>query len=230
MFRLEQVAKRYRHKSNEVVALEPTSLDVAAGEFLAIIGPSGSGKTTLLSTLGGMLAPTTGKVWLDGSSLYDTSARERAEIRQRQIGFVFQTFNLIPYLTALENVEVPAMLASKQGADQRDRAAALLRRVGLQDRLQHKPSELSVGQQQRVALARTLANDPAVILADEPTGNLDPGTREEVLEFFAELCRDGRTVIVVTHDPVTASRATRTVKLAGGSIVFDSGRPAQRVA
>ena len=230
MFRLDQVAKRYHHKSREVVALEPTSLDIGAGEFLAIVGPSGSGKTTLLSTLGGMLAPTDGKVWLDGRSLYDTSARERAEIRQRRIGFVFQTFNLIPYLSALENVQIPLMLSRRHAPADADRAAALLARVGLQGRLDHKPCELSIGQQQRVALARTLANDPAVILADEPTGNLDPGTREEVLDFFAELCREGRTVVVVTHDPVAASRAARTIKLADGSIVFDSGRPAQRVA
>jgi putative ABC transport system ATP-binding protein len=230
MFRLDDVTKRYRHKNGDVVALEPTTLKIAAGEFLAIVGPSGSGKTTLLSTLGGMLAPTSGKVWLDNRSLYDATAQERAEIRQRRIGFVFQTFNLIPYLSALENVQIPLMLAGSHEPEHQDRAAELLARVGLEDRLDHKPSELSVGQQQRVALARTLANDPAVILADEPTGNLDPNTREQVLEFFAELCREGRTVIIVTHDPIAASRAVRTIKLADGAVIADSGRPVQRVA
>ena len=230
MFRLDDVTKRYRHKNGEVVALETTTLRIDAGEFVAIVGPSGSGKTTLLSTLGGMLAPTSGKVWLDGRSLYDATAQERAEIRQRRIGFVFQTFNLIPYLSALENVQIPLMLAGSRAPAHQDRAAALLARVGLADRLDHKPSELSVGQQQRVALARTLANDPAVVLADEPTGNLDPNTREQVLEFFAELCREGRTVIIVTHDPVAASRAVRTIKLADGTVIADSGRLAQRVA
>lgn len=230
MFRLENVSKRYHHRGSEVVALRSTSLEVGRGEFLAIVGPSGSGKTTLLSTLGGMLAPTSGAVWLDGRSLYAASPRERAEVRQRRIGFVFQTFNLIPYLTALENVEVPLMLSNETLTKQRERAEHLLARVGLGERLYHKPSELSVGQQQRVALARTLANDPAVILADEPTGNLDPATREEVLNFFAELCSEGRTVIMVTHDPAAAARAGRTFQLADGGVVFDSARAASRVA
>ena len=230
MFRLDDVSKRYRHKNSAVVALEPTTLKIDAGEFVAIVGPSGSGKTTLLSTLGGMLAPTSGKVWLDGRSLYDATAQERAEIRQRRIGFVFQTFNLIPYLSALENVQIPLMLAGSHEPDHQDRAAALLARVGLEGRLDHKPSELSVGQQQRVALARTLANDPAVVLADEPTGNLDPSTREQVLDFLADLCREGRTVIIVTHDPVAAARADRTIKLADGAVIADSGFLAQLVA
>ena len=205
MFRLENVAKRYRHKKGEVVALEPTTLDIAAGEFVAIVGPSGSGKTTLLSMLGGMLAPTTGKVWLDGRSLYDATAGERAEIRQRRIGFVFQTFNLIPYLSALENVQDSA--DARRLERSRTACAArelLLARVGLADRLAPQAERT----EHRPAAARrprrTLANDPAVILADEPTGNLDPATREQVLDFFDELCREGRTVIMVTHDPLAA--------------------------
>lgn len=230
MFRLENVAKRFHHRKREVIALHPTSLEVGKGELLAIVGPSGSGKTTLLSTLGGMLAPTGGTVWFEGRSLYAASPRERAEIRQHRIGFVFQTFNLIPYLTALENVEVPLMLSGGAVAKQRDRAAALLNRVGLGERLDHKPSELSVGQQQRVALARTLVNDPAVILADEPTGNLDPATREEVLDFFGELCHEGRTVIMVTHDPAAAGRAHRIIELANGGLESDSECSMQRVA
>jgi putative ABC transport system ATP-binding protein len=213
-----------------VTAVSGVSFQVKEGELLGLLGPSGSGKTTVLSTLGGMLAPTTGKVWLDGRSIYDATARERAEIRQRRIGFVFQTFNLIPYLSALENVEVSLMLAGLNALEQRGRAESLLARVGLADRFHHTPSELSVGQQQRVALARTLANDPAIVLADEPTGNLDPATREQVLDFFDDLCREGRTVIMVTHDPLAASRAVRTIKLADGAIIADAVRPSQRVA
>jgi putative ABC transport system ATP-binding protein len=162
--------------------------------------------------------------------VYDATATQRAQLRLQKIGFVFQTFNLVPYLSALENVQVPLMLAGRWTAEHERRAPELLARVGLEGRMQHKPSELSIGQQQRVALARTLANDPAVILADEPTGNLDPQTREQVLDFLAELCDEGRTVIMVTHDPVAAKRASRTIKLADGAVTSDSGCPAQRVA
>jgi putative ABC transport system ATP-binding protein len=230
MFRLQDASKHYRHKNAEVVALQSTTLEISQGEFVAVIGPSGSGKTTLLSMLGGMLAPSTGKVWLDDQSLYDTSPTERARIRQQRLGFVFQTFNLIPYLTALENVQVPLMLAESSSAEQQELTVKLLARVGLEDRVHHKPSELSIGQQQRVALARTLANDPAIILADEPTGNLDPQTRQQVLGFLEELCCEGRTVIMVTHDPVAAERATRTIKLAEGAVVSDSGLSVQEAA
>lgn len=230
MIRLHDASKRYRHKQSEVVALQPTTLEFLPGEFVAVIGPSGSGKTTLLSMLGGMLAPSSGKVWLDGQSLYDATASQRAGLRREKLGFVFQTFNLIPYLTALENVEVPLMLNGACNAVQQQRLLTLLTRVGLELRVHHKPSELSVGQQQRVALARTLANDPAVILADEPTGNLDPETREQVLQFLEELRNEGRTVVVVTHDPATASRATRVIKLRDGAVVSDSAPRLSQVA
>jgi putative ABC transport system ATP-binding protein len=230
MFQLQDVTKRYSHRGGEVVALSPTTLQISRGEFVAVVGPSGSGKTTLLSMLGGMLAPTSGQVWLDGQSVYDATPSQRAQIRLRKIGFVFQTFNLVPYLSALENVQVPRMLARSRSAEDQRRIPALLARVGLQERMHHKPSELSVGQQQRVALARTLANDPAVILADEPTGNLDPQTREQVLDFLAELCGEGRTVIMVTHDPVAAGRAKRKLQLTDGAVTSDSGMPSQRVA
>jgi putative ABC transport system ATP-binding protein len=230
MFRLQDAAKRYGRQGTEVVALAPTTLKIARGEFVAVIGASGSGKTTLLSMLGGMLAPSSGKVWLDNESLYDASVAERARIRQHRLGFVFQTFNLIPYLTALENVQVPLMLRGAPSAADEGRIVELLARVGLETRVHHKPSELSVGQQQRVALARTLANDPAAILADEPTGNLDPETREHVLAFFEELRREGRTVVMVTHDPVAASRATRVIKLRDGAVVPESVSVRVRVA
>ncbi len=230
MFQLHDASKRYRHKEGEVIALQPTTLEISPGEFVAVIGPSGSGKTTLLSMLGGMLAPSSGKVWLDGQSLYDATAAQRALMRQQKLGFVFQTFNLIPYLSALENVQVPLMLNGRCSAEQQERLMALLTRVGLELRVHHKPSELSIGQQQRVALARTLANDPAVILADEPTGNLDPETREQVLQFLEELRHEGRTVVVVTHDPATASRATRVIKLRDGAVVSDSAAKLSQVA
>ena len=230
MIRLHDASKRYRYKGSEVVALQPTTLEFHPGELVAVIGPSGSGKTTLLSMLGGMLAPSEGKVWVDGQSMYDATAAQRARIRQQKLGFVFQTFNLIPYLTALENVQVPLMLNGTCNAEQQKRLMVLLTRVGLEFRVHHKPSELSIGQQQRVALARTLANDPAVILADEPTGNLDPETREEVLKFLEELRQEGRTVVVVTHDPAAASRATRVIKLRDGAVVSDSAARLSSVA
>jgi putative ABC transport system ATP-binding protein len=218
MLRLESVTKRYSRRGQAVVALRPTTLDVAAGEFVAVVGPSGSGKSTLLSVMGGMLAPTAGKVWLGGQSLYDLSVSRRTRLRGQKVGFVFQTFNLVPYLTALENVQVPLYLAGVAPREQRRRSQALLERLGLGDRLDHRPAELSVGQQQRVALARTLANDPTLVLADEPTGNLDPDTRDLVLTFLERLHHEGRTVVLVTHDPEVARRGGRTLRLAAGEV------------
>jgi putative ABC transport system ATP-binding protein len=218
MFVLDGVSKRYVRRGKEVVAFSAEHLLVAAGSYTAVVGPSGSGKTTLLSLLGGMLSPTTGSVLLDGRSLYELSVNERARLRRTRIGFVFQTFNLVPYLSALDNVQVPLSLAGKPKAAQRERAESLLAQVGLDDRMDHKPCELSVGQQQRVALARTLANDPEVILADEPTGNLDPESRETVLTFFAAFHRAGKTIVMVTHDANAAERAECRVTLAAGRV------------
>jgi putative ABC transport system ATP-binding protein len=223
MLRAEAVGKSYRTRGSTVAALRPTTLEVAAGEFVAVVGPSGSGKTTLLSILGGMLAPTTGRVWLDGQPLYELPVKSRTELRRRKVGFVFQTFNLVPYLTALENVQVPLYLNGAPPREQRRRALELLERVGLADRVGHRPAELSVGQQQRVALARTLANDPALILADEPTGNLDPDTREQVFDFLEEFRREGRTIVLVTHDPALAGRAGRTLTLVRGEVLPAAG-------
>jgi putative ABC transport system ATP-binding protein len=230
MIRLHEVSKRYGHKQGEVVALHETSLTVNPGDFVAIVGPSGSGKTTLLSMLGGMLAPSTGSVKIDDHSLYELDVDERADIRQQKIGFVFQTFNLITYLTALENVQIPLMLAGMPKEQQHQRVLDLLTRVGLECRLHHKPTELSVGQRQRVALARTLVSDPDVILADEPTGNLDPDSREHVLHFLESLAREGRTVIMVTHDPHAAKRAARVVTLCDGKVASDTNKAKALVA
>ena len=191
---------------------------------MAIIGPSGSGKSTFLHLLGGMLSPTEGKVCIESDSLYDLTSDQRSALRKKKIGFVFQTFNLVPYLTALENVQVPLVLASLGDEEQKRRAESLLGRVGLSDRLDHKPRELSVGQQQRVALARMLANDPALILADEPTGNLDPETSASIMDFLVELNLEGRTIVMVTHDLRVAGRAKRALRLVNGSIQPD-GQP-----
>lgn len=230
MYRLDNVGKQYRQKGRVVHALRPTSLEIAAGEFVAVVGSSGSGKTTLLSMLGGMLAPTEGEVWLEGEPLYAGSVSRRADVRRRKVGFVFQTFNLVPYLSALENVQVPLMLSGRTTADQRTRAQEALHRVGLESRQHHKPCELSTGQQQRVAVARTLANDPSVVLADEPTGNLDPETRQHILGFLEEFHREGRTVVLVTHDPLVAARAQRTLTLSHGSVCGDARPPVLKSA
>ncbi|MEO9590443.1 ABC transporter ATP-binding protein [Rhodopirellula bahusiensis] len=221
MLSMQNVTKTYEMHRQKVVALDDATLEIPEGDFVSLIGPSGSGKSSLLVMLGGMLSPTSGQVLLNGQSMYDLDADGRARMRKANIGFVFQTFNLIPYLTAQENVQIPLYLSGTDEADQRDRAAELLERVGLGDRLDHKPNELSVGQQQRVALARMLANDPAVILADEPTGNLDPETSEQVIGYFEEFNREGRTIVMVTHNPEAAERAKRVLKLRNGRIVDD---------
>jgi len=226
MYQLDQVKQTYHCRGKMVTALNAVDLTIQDNEFLAIVGPSGSGKTTLLSVLGGMLRPEEGQVSLDGVSLYDLSVAERARLRGKKIGFVFQTFNLVPWLTALENVQVPMMLTGLSSKQQTARAADLLDRVGLSDRIDHQPGELSQGQQQRVALARTLANDPQVILADEPTGNLDHETRHQVMECLDEFHRDGRTIILVTHDADTAAFAKRTLRLVQGNAQVDEKRQA----
>ena len=233
MFHLQDITKIYCRRQQEVVAFKAASLDINLGEYVAVVGPSGSGKTTLLSILGGMLSPDSGKVLFDvqtsevlktsevserGVSLYDLSVTDRTKWRREKIGFVFQTFNLVPYLSALENVQVPLFLSGVNKSEQQTRAVALLEQVGLGNRIEHKPSELSTGQQQRVALARTLANNPSVILADEPTGNLDPESRAAVLSLFDQFVRDGRTIVMVTHDPAAAQRAARRLFLRDGEV------------
>lgn len=230
MFRLENVQKVYTRHGASVTAFQCGALTIAEGEYVAILGPSGSGKTTLLSLLGGMLSPTQGRIWLGDRSLYDQSVVERAGLRREWLGFVFQTFNLVPYLTALENVQVPLCLARVSPEEQRLRAVAMLERFGLAERLGHKPSELSIGQQQRVALARTLVSNPRVILADEPTGNLDVENRELVLNSLSECHREGRTVVMVTHDTIAAERAGRTLHLKDGQLRDGDGHAKRSVA
>ena len=218
MYTVQNVTKTYRRRGQELTALRLPSLTIATGDYVAIVGSSGSGKTTLLSLLGGMLSPTTGRVLLNDVSIYELTTAGRARLRRDKLGFVFQTFNLVPYLSALENVQLALYLAGMPVAEQRKLAASLLERMGLADRLHHKPSELSVGQQQRVALARTVANQPAIILADEPTGNLDPDSRSVVLDFFDELHREGCTIVMVTHDAIAAKRVRTCLQLRDGAI------------
>jgi putative ABC transport system ATP-binding protein len=221
MIQLKDVGKNYRQGKREVQALCDINLEIPDGDFVSVVGSSGCGKSTLLLAMGGMLTPTSGEVLLDGRSLYGWGLEERAMTRRERFGFIFQTFNLIPYLTARENVEVPLYLAGVGEEEQKQRAEALLSRLGLSERMDHKPFELSVGQQQRVALARMLANDPKVILADEPTANLDPETTEKVMGFLRGLNQEGRTVILVTHNPEVAQRAHRVVRIKDGRIESD---------
>jgi putative ABC transport system ATP-binding protein len=223
VLKMEAVSKNYNHRGPAVTVLIDASVEIPDGDFVSIVGPSGSGKSTLLLMLGGMLSPSSGRVLFDDQSLYDLAPDGRAAVRRDKIGFVFQTFNLVPYLSALENVQIPLFLSGMSGAKQKARAANLLERFGLGDRLEHKPSELSVGQQQRVALARVLANDPSVILADEPTGSLDPETSSQVITFLEELNQEGRTVVMVTHDPQVAQKAKRSLRLDDGRISLKKG-------
>ena len=214
----EALCKDYGRKNKQVAALRNVSLQIESGEFAAVVGPSGSGKTTLLLSLGGLIRPTSGKVLLDGVSVYDLAPAKRIEQRRRNIGFLFQTFNLVPYLTALQNTQLPLMIAGRHTQEQKAVAEGILEKVGLADRLHHKPSELSVGQQQRVALARALANSPSILLTDEPTANLDPATADAVLSTLEQLNGDGITIVMVTHDPRVAGHAGRTVEIVGGML------------
>lgn len=219
MLKVKSVSKIYKKRDQEVKAIDNVSLEIPKGDFISIIGPSGSGKSSLLLMLGGMLSPSLGKVFIEDESLYDLSPNEIAALRQKKIGFVFQTFNLIPYLSALQNVQVPLLLGGLHEKEQMEKAKYLLERVGLEDRMDHKPSELSVGQQQRIALARMLANDPSIILADEPTGNLDPEMSQTVIKFLIDLNKEGRTIVMVTHDMKVANQAKRSVIISKGGTV-----------
>ena len=224
MIELTGIDKEYAQGESTVHALRAVDLLVEAGESISILGPSGSGKSTLLHVIGCLDTPTRGRYLLEGEEVGSLDPGRMAEVRNRRFGFVFQSFHLLPRLSALENVAMPLRFAGKSTAEQRERAAALLERVGLTDRLTHRPSELSGGQQQRVAIARALANRPAVLLADEPTGNLDSHSGEEVVALLEELNGEGQTVIVVTHDEGLAARTSRVIRMLDGGIVADSGR------
>ena len=221
------LGQTYRSGGRPLAVLADVDLDIAPEEFVAIVGPSGSGKTTLLGLLAGLDRPSAGSVRVDGRELGGLTEDERARFRADHVGFVFQTFQLIPTLTALENVLVPLELARarRNGADFEARARGLLERVGLADRLDHYPAQLSGGEQQRVALARAFANRPRILFADEPTGNLDAATGHTVIDLLVRLNAEERTTLVlVTHDAELAARAHRTIRIAGGRIVADSTR------
>ncbi len=227
---LRDVTKVYRLRSVAVRALQGIRLQVYPGEFVAIMGPSGSGKSTLLNLIGCLDRPTEGSCLVDGQDTSHLSDDALSELRNRKVGFVFQMFNLLPRLTALQNVELPMLYAGVPPVVRRRRAVELLARVGLGDRLHHRPHELSGGEQQRVAIARALANGPAIVLADEPTGNLDSRAGEEVLALFQELNRGGVTVLLVTHDREVAEHARRIVTLRDGRVVRDEPVPNPRQA
>jgi putative ABC transport system ATP-binding protein len=224
LIQLREVSRVYDLGQVQVEALRPTTLDIDRGEYVALVGPSGSGKSTLMNTLGCLDRPTGGSYLLDGEEIVDMSRDERARIRNRQIGFVFQNFNLLNRTSALENVEVPLLYAKHVSArERRKRAVEQLKRVGLGDRLDHHTSQLSGGQQQRVAIARALVNEPSILLADEPTGNLDSRTSNEVIGLFRQLnAEQGITVILVTHDQDVARNAHRILVLRDGQVIADT--------
>jgi len=222
LLQLDAISKCFHMGSSEIHALKNVSLSIKRGAFVAIMGQSGSGKSTLMSIVGCLDAPTSGSYRFDGIDVSGRSDNTLAEIRNRRIGFVFQSFNLLARASALRNVEMPLVYAGTKPRQRREMAMAALEAVGLADRVRHRPSEMSGGQRQRVAIARALVNQPSLILADEPTGNLDSHTGEEVMAILAGLHADGRTVIVVTHDAQIAAHCERTIRLADGEVVEDS--------
>jgi len=221
LLRVEHLTREYVVGGEVVHALHDVSFVIERNEYLAIIGPSGSGKSTLMNVLGCLDSPDGGEYWLDGALVSGRSDTELARVRNREIGFVFQTFNLLARATALRNVELPLLYAGVPAEERRRRAQASLERVGLGNRMHHRPNELSGGQRQRVAIARALVTGPALLLADEPTGNLDSRTGQEVMALFEALHDEGHTIVVVTHDPEIAARTRRRIVLRDGAIVSD---------
>lgn len=224
MIKLTNVKKYYTIGNSIVKALDGVDLQIKEGEFAAIVGPSGSGKSTLMNIIGCLDIASEGEYILNSNPISNYQDYQLADIRNSQIGFVFQQFNLLPHLNAIENVEVPLIYAKCSKTKRRERAIEILTSVGLGDRMKHKPTELSGGQQQRVSIARALANDPAIILADEPTGALDSKTGEEVLNLLKELNSKGKTIVMITHDMGVASNANRIITIRDGKIETDSSR------
>lgn len=220
------VSKTYRSGSLEVVALRGVDLEVEAGEMVIVMGPSGNGKTTLLNCLSGLDEIDTGSVDVEGQVIHELSDRDRTRHRARSMGFVFQAYNLIPVLSAVENTELPLLVNGVRSKTARSQAAEMLERVGLGERLDHRPNELSGGEQQRVAIARALVNSPAIVWADEPTGNLDAETAGSVLDLMAEVHAQGQTIVMVTHEGFIADMADRLVLIRNGAIEYD-GAPAE---
>jgi len=224
MIRMRQIRKVYSTGRVDVEALRGIDLDIPRNQYIAIIGPSGSGKSTLMNIIGCLDTPTAGEYVLSGETVGGLDRNRLAEIRNRHVGFVFQNFNLLPYASALENVELPLLFAGVPAKERHERAAAMLERVDLKDRMDHKPTELSGGQMQRVAIARALVNQPAIILADEPTGNLDSSSGKGIVGLFGELHAAGQTIVIITHDAAVARLAHRVVRISDGQITED--RPA----
>jgi putative ABC transport system ATP-binding protein len=222
---IRDVRKIYVMGTNEVRALAGVDLDVRAGEYLAVMGPSGSGKSTLMNVIGCLDTPSSGSYRLRGTEIRDREDDELARIRNQEIGFIFQTFNLLPRADALHNVELPIIYAGKPAKERRARAIEMMELVGLADRMHHRPNELSGGQRQRVAIARALVNNPSIVLADEPTGNLDTKTGQEIMALLDDIHRKGNTVILVTHEEEIAAHAHRVVRLRDGLIESDVRRP-----
>jgi putative ABC transport system ATP-binding protein len=226
IIRVRGLIREYRMESETIQALRGVDLEIIRNEYVAIMGPSGSGKSTMMNVIGCLDTPTGGEYWLNGLEVSRMSDDELARVRNREIGFVFQTFNLLPRASALHNVELPLIYAGIKASERRARAAHALDQVGLGDRMHHKPNELSGGQRQRVAIARALVNQPSILLADEPTGNLDSATSTEIMEVFADLHRQGQTVVMVTHEADIAEHAHRVVTLRDGQVHSDAVRRA----
>jgi len=224
ILRVRNLSKTYMQGKIPVHALSDVSFDVDKGEFLSIVGPSGSGKSTFLSMIGLLDKPTTGSVFIEGMEITKATDSQAPKIRREKIGFVFQHFNLIPTLSALENVDLAMRFARVRKSKRRERATELLTQMGLRDRMDHKPSELSGGEQQRVAIARAMANNPAIILADEPTGEVDTKTRDMIVELLRGLSENGQTILIVTHDTAVSARTKRIITMQDGKIASDIKR------
>jgi putative ABC transport system ATP-binding protein len=230
VIQLRDLKREYLMGSETIRALRGVSLEIRRNEYVAIMGPSGSGKSTLMNLVGCLDTPSGGEYWLNGQEVSRLSDDALARVRNREIGFVFQTFNLLPRATALQNVELPMVYAGATNRERRERAVEALRRVGLADRMDHRPNELSGGQRQRVAIARALVNRPSILLADEPTGNLDSATSEDIMRVFGQLHAQGQTVILVTHEADIAAHAHRVVTLRDGHIESDRAQTREAAA